>query len=275
MISKPILVTGATGKTGSRVMARLKAAGHNARSGSRKGATPFDWNNPSTWQKALHGVSAVYINYHPDYAFPGAIDNLSNFARIAKSSGVERLVMLTGRGEKHAQFGEKVIASCGLDYTIVRSAWFAQNFSEGSLWEPVMQGVLPMPGGDIEEPIIDIDDLADVIVEALIGSGHAGKTYECTGPRLLGFAEIADILSGAIGRRVDYLPISFDDFQSELEATSGTLFANIVTNIARETFDGRNAILGDGVMRAIGRQPKDFTTFANSAASEGKWAETA
>lgn len=275
MISKPILVTGATGKTGSRVMARLKAAGHNARSGSRKGATPFDWSNPSTWQKALHGVNAVYINYHPDYAFPGAIDNLGNFARIAESSGVERLVMLTGRGEKHAQFGEEVIASSGLDYTIVRSAWFAQNFSEGSLWEPVMQGVLPMPGGDIEEPIIDIDDLADVIVEALIGSGHVGKTYECTGPRLLGFAEIADILSGAIGRRVDYLPISFDDFQSELEATSGTLFANIVTNIARKTFDGRNAILGDGVMRAIGRQPKDFTTFANSAASEDKWAETA
>ena len=275
MSSNPILITGATGKTGSRIMARLKAAGHNVRSGSRKGATPFDWDNPRTWQKALDGVNAVYVNYHPVYAFPGAIDNLNNFARVAKSCGVERVVMLTGRGEHYAQLGEEVIANSGLDYTIVRSAWFAQNFSEGSLWEPVMEGVLPMPGGEIEEPIIDIDDLADVIVEALTGSGHAGQTYECTGPRLLGFAEVADILSGAIGRRVDYLPISFDDFHAELEATSGGLFADIVTNIARETFDGRNAHLGDGVMRAIGRQPRDFTTFANAAASAGKWAKAA
>jgi len=202
---------------------------------------PFDWDYPATWEKALRGIGAVYVNYHPDYAFPGAIENLSRFTRVAASCGIERLVILTGRGEHHAQLGEEVIAKSGLDYTIVRSAWFAQNFSEGSLWEPAMEGVVPMPGGDLEEPIIDIDDLADVIVEALTGAGHSGQTYECTGPRLLGFAEVADILSGAMGRRVDYLPISFEDFHAELETTSGTVFADIVTNIARETFDGRNA----------------------------------
>ena len=108
-----------------------------------------------------------------------------------------------------------------------------------------------------------------------MGSGHAGQTYDCTGPRLLGFDEVADILSGAIGRRVDYLPISFEDFHAELEATSGTVFADIVTAIARETFDGRNARLGDGVMRALGRAPRDFTEFAKVAASAGKWAKAA
>ncbi len=275
MISKPILVTGATGKTGSRVLARLKSAGHDARSGSRKAPTPFDWDDPATWEKALRGTRAVYVNYHPDYAFPGAIENLTRFTRVAVSVGVERLVVLTGRGEHHAQLGEEVIAKSGLDYTIVRSAWFAQNFSEGSLLEPVMEGVVPMPGGDLEEPIIDIDDLADVIVEALIGADHSGQIYECTGPRLLGFAEVADILSGAMGRRVDYLPISFDEFRAELEATSGATFADIVTNIARETFDGRNAKIGDGVMRAVGREPRDFTEFAQAAAAEGKWTKAA
>ncbi len=275
MTSKPILITGATGKTGSRVLARLKAAGHDARSGSRKAATPFDWDEPSTWEKALNGMGAVYVNYHPDYAFPGAIENLTQFTKVAGSCGVERLVILTGRGEHHAKLGEDVIAKSGLEYTIVRSSWFAQNFSEGSLWEPVMEGVVPMPGGDLTEPIIDIDDLADVIVEALTGSIHSEQTYECTGPRLLGFEEVADILSGAIGRRVDYLPISFEDFHAELEVTSGTVFADIVTDIARETFDGRNAKLGDGVMRAIGRQPRDFTEFAKTAAWAGKWAKAA
>ena len=275
MTSNTILVTGATGKTGSRVLARLTAAGHDTRSGSRRAATPFDWENPATWEKALDGIGAVYINFHPDYAFPGAIETLTRFTRLAASYGVERLVALTGRGERHALRGEEVIAGSGLDHSIVRSAWFAQNFSEGSLWAPVMDGVLPMPGGDLEEPIIDIDDLADVIVEALTGSGHTGQTYECTGPRLLGFAEIADILSGAMGRRVDYLPISFEDFHAELETTSGTVFADIVTEIARETFDGRNAKLGDGVLRAIGRPPRDFTAFAKAAAAAGKWAKAA
>lgn len=275
MTSKPILITGATGKTGSRALARLKAGGHDARSGSRKAPIPFNWNDPATWEKALRGMGAVYVNYHPDYAFPGAIENLTHFAGVAASCGVERLVILTGRGEFHAQLAEEVIAKSGLDYTIVRSAWFAQNFSEGSLWKPAMEGVVPMPGGDLEEPIIDIEDLAEVIVEALTGTGHSGQTYECTGPRLLGFVEVADILSGAMGRRVDYLPISFEDFHSELEATSGTVFADIVTRIARETFDGRNAKIGDGVMRAIGRAPRDFTEFAQAAAAAGKWSKAA
>ncbi len=275
MTTKPFLITGATGKTGSRVLARLKAGGHDARSGSRKAQPPFDWDNPATWEKALRGMGAIYVNYHPDYAFPGAIENLKLFTRVAVSCGVERMVILTGRGEYHAQLGEEVIAKSGMDYTIVRSAWFAQNFSEGSLWEPAMDGVVPMPGGDLEEPIIDIDDLADVIVEALTGAGHSGQTYECTGPRLLGFAEVADILSGAMGRRIDYLPNTYEDFHAELEATSGIVFADIVTSIARETFDGRNAKIGDGVMRAIGRAPRDFTEFAQAAAAAGKWAKAA
>ena len=186
MTAKPILITGATGKTGSRVLARLTAQGHDARSGSRKAPVPFDWDNPGTWQTALRGMGAVYVNYHPDYAFPGAIENLTQFTQVAASCGVDRLVILTGRGERHAQRGEAVIAASGMDHTIVRSAWFAQNFSEGSLWAPVMDGVVPMPGGNLMEPIIDIDDLADVIVEALMGSGHAGQTYDCTGTATAG-----------------------------------------------------------------------------------------
>lgn len=275
MTFKPVLITGSSGKTGSRVLARLKAAGYDARSGSRKAPVPFDWDDPTTWEKALSGTWGAYVNYHPDYAFPGAIENLTRFTEVATSCGVERLVILTGRGEHHAQLGEEVIAKSGLDYTVVRSAWFAQNFSEGSLWEPAMAGVVPMPGGDLEEPIIDIDDLADVIADALTGTGHSGQTCECTGPRLLGFAEVADILSGAMGRRVDYLPISFEDFHAELEATIGTVFADIVTSIARETFDGRNAKIGDGVQRAIGRTPRDFTEFAQAASAAGKWAKAA
>ncbi|MEM8693565.1 MAG: hypothetical protein AAGG57_16995 [Pseudomonadota bacterium] len=153
MTPKPILITGATGKTGARVLAQLKAAWHDARSGSRKAPIPFDWDDPATWEKALRDMRDVYVNYHPDYAFPEAIVNLTRFTRVAASCGVERLVILIGRGENHAQLSEGVISRSGLDYTSVRSAWFAQNFFEGSLWEPLMAGVVPMPGGDLEEPL--------------------------------------------------------------------------------------------------------------------------
>jgi uncharacterized protein YbjT (DUF2867 family) len=79
-----------------------------------------------------------------------------------EGAGVEHLVLLSGRGEHHARLGEEVVRASGVDFTIVRAAWFAQNFSEGYLRDPILAGVLPMPGGDIREPIIDIDDIADV-----------------------------------------------------------------------------------------------------------------
>ena len=104
--------------------------------------------------------------------------------------GVEHLVLLSGRGEHHARLGEDVVRNSGLSFTIVRAAWFAQNFSEGYLRDPILAGILPMPGGMIAEPIIDIDDIADVVVAALTEDGHVGELYEVTGPRLMTFAEI-------------------------------------------------------------------------------------
>ena len=167
MQTRPTLVIGATGKTGSRVANILDQKGVPVRRGSRGAAIPFDWDKPETWNPALEGVISAYVTYFPDIAIPGAVEKVEALAAAAKVAGVEHLVMLTGRGEHHARLGEEVIRSSGVDYTIVRAAWFAQNFSEGYLRDPVLEGVLPMPGGDILEPIIDIDDIADVAVAAL------------------------------------------------------------------------------------------------------------
>ena len=187
----PILVIGATGKTGSRVASKLQALGHAVRLGSRNAPIPFDWEAPETWAAALSGVRAAYVTYFPDLAFPGAVDKLDALCRTARAAGVEHLVLLSGRGEHHARLGEEVVRNSGPDFTIVRAAWFAQNFSEGYLREPVLAGVLPMPGGDVVEPIIDVDDIADVVVAALTEGGHEGELYEVTGPRLMSFAEMA------------------------------------------------------------------------------------
>lgn len=275
MTTQPILVLGATGKTGSRIANRLEQKGLSVRRGSRSAAIPFDWEDRDTWAAALDGVSSVYISYYPDIAVPGAVETVAAFVEQARVAGVAKLVLLTGRGEYHAQQAEEVVRNSGLRFTIVRAAWFAQNFSEGALHETVMAGLLPMPGGEVREPIVDVDDIADVAVAALSESGHDGELYEVTGPRLMTFAEMAAELSVASGRQVAHLPISFEDFHAALLPVQGEMIADVLTTIARETLDGRNAHLADGVARAMGRAPRDFTAFASDAAQAGAWAEAA
>ena len=132
MQNDPILVIGATGKTGRRVATQLETQGHTVRRGSRNSATPFDWEAPETWAPALTGAKSAYVTYFPDLAFPGAVEKLESLVETAKSSGVEKLVLLSGRGEHHARLGEEVVQNSGLIYTLVRAAWFAHGTSSQS-----------------------------------------------------------------------------------------------------------------------------------------------
>ena len=275
MQTQPILVIGATGKTGARVAAKLEAMNLPVRRGTRRAAIPFDWDDESTWAPVLSGVSKAYVTYFPDLAFPGAVEKVAAFCAVARTTGLDHIVLLSGRGEHHARLGEEAVRASGLDFTLVRSAWFAQNFSEGYLRDPILEGVLPMPGGMIREPIIDIDDIADVVVTALTEDGHKGELYEVTGPRLLSFADMADILSTASGNPIQHVPITFEDFHANVAAAGDDFVADVFTAIARETLDGRNAHLSDGVQRALGRQPRDFSDYAALAAKSGAWSKVA
>lgn len=271
MTNRPILVVGATGKTGSRVAANLEEKGLAVRRASRSSDIPFDWEKPTTWASALKGVQKAYVTYFPDLAFSGAVEKLDAFTKVASASGLKHIVLLSGRGEYHACLGEEVVRASEIPFTIIRSAWFAQNFSEGYLRDPILAGLLPMPGGDVVEPIIDIDDIADVAVAALTEEGHLGALYEVTGPRLMTFAEMAEVLAEATGRPIQHIPITFEDFHAGLAQSADDLVADVFTAIARETLDGRNAQLSDGVERALGRKPRDFSAFATAAVFRGAW----
>ncbi|KUF10320.1 NAD(P)H-binding protein [Pseudoponticoccus marisrubri] len=275
MQTDPILVIGATGKTGRRVVRRLEARGLPVRHGARGAPIPFDWEAPATWAPALSGVRAAYVTYFPDLAFPGAVDTLSAFCETARDAGVEHLVLLSGRGEHHARLGEEVVRNAGPAFTILRAAWFAQNFSEGYLRAPILSGLLPMPGGDVAEPILDVEDIADAAVAALNEPRHRGQLYELTGPRLMRFADMAVALSAAIGRPIRHVPISFEAFHAEVARAGGEFVADVFTGIARETLDGRNAQVRDGVQQVLGRPPRDFTEFARDAAVAGAWRDVA
>lgn len=269
---KPTLVLGGTGKTGRRVVDRLAARGLPVRIGSRSGEPPFDWDDRATWAPALQGVESVYISYYPDIAVPGAVETVGSFAELAVATGVPRLVLLSGRGEREAELAEQAVHDSGADLTILRSTWFNQNFSESYFLDYLLEGEVALPAGDTGEPFVDADDIADVAVAALTDDRHIGQLYELTGPRLLSFAEAVAEIADATGREIRYAPISLEMFESELTALG--IPADVVdqlTYLFGEVLDGRNAHLADGVQRALGRQPRDFRDYARDAAATGIW----
>ena len=223
------------------------------------------------WAPALAGVDAVYITYYPDLAFPGAADTVGSFADLAVAKGARRLVLLSGRGEDGARQAEIRVQESGADWTIVRCAFFNQNFSE-TFVDAVRHGALAMPGGDTAEPFLDADDIADVVVASLTDDRHIGQLYELTGPRLLTLTQAAAELSSAVGREVRYVSVTAQEYASEL-ATHGLPEEEAVpiSELIAEVLDGRNSHVTDGVQRALGRPPRDFADYARDTAVTGVW----
>lgn len=272
MVARTTLVLGGTGKTGRRVADRLTARGVPVRIGSRSGAPPFDWDDPATWQEAVHDVGAVYVSYFPDLAMPGATAAIRAFTDVAVKGGVPRLVLLSGRGEVEAQQCEQIVRDSGVEWTIVRASWFSQNFSESYFLDPIRAGELALPAGNVGEPFIDADDIADVAVAALTESGHVGQLYEVSGPRLWTFTEAVAEIARVTGRNIRYVRVPLEEYASGLEqAQLPPELVSLITYLFKEVLDGRNAWVADGVMRALGRPARDFSDYVRDTAATGVW----
>ncbi|WP_423203564.1 NAD(P)H-binding protein [Pseudomonas kribbensis] len=270
--AQPFLVLGATGKTGSRISKRLIEEGHPVRPGSRNAPIPFDWDNPSTWSAALTGARAVYISYQPDLAMPGALETLQAFVSLAVAHHVKHLVLLSGRGEIEAQEAERIVQNSGIDWTILRASWFFQNFSEAHFLDPIIEGQLVLPVGNIAEPFVDAEDIAEVAVQVLTKPGHKGKFYELTGPRALTFYEALEEISSATGRDIQFTQVSAQAYLKELEHRQlPTPYVNLLLYLFTTVLDGRNAAVADGVKQALGRPANDFSAYARRTASTGIW----
>jgi uncharacterized protein YbjT (DUF2867 family) len=266
------LVIGGTGKTGRRIAQRLQQQGAPVRVGSRSGQPPFDWDDRATWEPALHGAASAYVSYYPDVAVPGAPEAVGSLAECAVASGTRRLVLLSGRGEAEAQRAEQAVQASGAEWTIVRCSWFMQNFSEGYLLDPVLGGEVALPVGDVPEPFVDAEDIADVAAAALTDDRHAGGLYELTGPRALTFAEATEEIAQACGREVSFVPVPIDAYAAAA-ADDGVPDDALAAlrYLFTEVLDGRNANPADGVKRALGRPPRDFRDFARRVAASGIW----
>ncbi|MER7080039.1 Uncharacterized conserved protein YbjT, contains NAD(P)-binding and DUF2867 domains [Saccharopolyspora kobensis] len=279
MSENPILVTGATGKSGSRVAARLRAAGLPVRAASRGGEHTFDWADGRTWDSALEGVRAAYLVQVDGTRF------VRPFVERAVRHGVRRLVLASGRGIDDPDYAndpggvrdalldsEAAVRESGLEWTISRPGWFAQNFSEGFFAEAVAAGELRLPGGDGAVSFVDAEDIAAVVVAALTEAGHSGQIYELSGPEALTLAEAVAAISTAAGREIRYVPLSVEDFVAEqvaqgIPAPEAAGFADVLEPLR----NGTDAHVSDGVQRALGREPRTFAEFARSTAAAGGW----
>ncbi|MFE3764757.1 NmrA family transcriptional regulator [Streptomyces sp. NPDC059104] len=262
------LVIGGHGKTGRRVVERLRDRGDAVRVGSRRGEPAFDWDEPAGWAAALEGVDRVYVTFQPDLSVPGAPDLIGALASAAVVAGARRLVLLSGRGEESAELCEERLKVPGAEWTVVRASWFDQNFDESFFLDSVRAGQIALPVADAVEPFVDAGDIADVVVAALTDDRHVGRTYELSGPRLLSLADVADELSKATGREIAYVPVSTEEYRAVLRENG---LPEELVELFTVILDGRNAHLVDGVREVLGREAKDFAEYAREVAANGVW----
>ncbi len=268
-----VLVIGGTGKTGRKVVEGLTQAGQNVRIGSRKSDPSFDWDTPENWPAALAGIDKVYIVYYPDLAVPGAFEAIQGLTEAAKKAGVKKAVLLSGKGEKEAERCEQVVVDSGLDYTLVRASWFNQNFSESFLQAPLLAGHLALPMPEAKIPFVDTDDIAAIVVKALLEDIHNGKTYEVTGPRMLTFKEVAEEVSKGTGRKISYQAVSMEEYNGMMKAQGlPDDYIWLFDYLFREVLGNeKNQIVSNDVEKVLGRKAIDFSDFVQRMASAGVW----
>jgi uncharacterized protein YbjT (DUF2867 family) len=273
MKQRKILILGGKGKTGSRVVERLRNLKfNNIRIGSRSETPAFDWENESTWLDVIKGMETVYITFQPDLAIPAAVETIKKFTSLAHENGINKMVLLSGRGEKEAQLCEQIVMNTAQTWTIIRASWFNQNFSESVFLDPILAGHVALPRAEALEPFTDANDIADVVVQAIIDNKHNGQIYELTGPRLLTIPQAITEISNACGRNIQFQPLTLDENVQLLRRYQlPEDYIWLVNYLFAEVLDGRNATVSSDIEKVLGRKATDFSEYAKVTAVTGIW----
>ncbi|ASQ93057.1 NAD(P)H-binding protein [Streptomyces sp. 11-1-2] len=276
MSNDTTLVLGATGKTGRRILARLRLHGTPVRAASRSSRTRFDWSDPGGWDAALRGIAVAYV------VAPRVPGPVHEFVARAEAAGVRRLVLLSGRGSDtwgDSTFGldmrsaEDAVRGSALEWTVLRPSNFAQNFDEDVFQAPLVAGELALPAGTVPEPFIDAEDVADAAAAVLTETDrHAGRIYELTGPRALTFGEAVELISRASGRPLAYRQVSPAEYTAALvEEGVGEEDAHHVAEMFVMMERGLLAGTTDDLATVLGRAPRTFEDYVVRAAAAGAW----
>jgi uncharacterized protein YbjT (DUF2867 family) len=132
--------------------------------------------------------------------------------------------------------------------------------------DPILAGEVALPVGPVPEPFVDAEDIADVAVAAQAQPGHSRQLYELTGPRALTFVDAIGEIARATGLDIRYPSIAPQEYCAALvQAQVPEVMIELVLYLFSTVLDGRNTAVADGVQRALGRAPRDFTQYVKSA----------
>ena len=216
-----ILITGATGNVGRAVLAALpRRANLDIRAGVRdvaRGAAalaayphvrpvPFDFADPAGQQAALAGCDSVFLLRPPQLT-----NDFGDFIARAGRAGVRHIVFLSVQGAEHNRFiphhkTEQLLVKSGLAYTLLRPAYFMQNFTTTLRPDLVARHRIFLPAGRARFALIDVGDIGRVAALVLTESGprHHGQAYTLTAQYRLTFQQMAAQLSAGLGRAIRY-----------------------------------------------------------------------
>jgi ergot alkaloid biosynthesis protein len=265
-----ILITGGSGKTGSRIVTQLRQAGREPRVAERSphtaGAVRFDWMDASTYGEALKEVGAVYL-----LAPTNATDVLAAmrpFLEKALTEGVEKFVLLSASmleeggpmmGAVHA-----FLKSQAPQWAVLRPTWFMQNFSEQQHLLPIREeDAIYSATEDGRVPFIDADDIAAVATHALLSADFPNGDLVLTGPETLSYDDVAAILSQTLGRTVTHRRISEKQLSERFQSQGMTTeYANVLAAMDTAIARGGEDRVTDEVRRVTGHSPTNFQKFA-------------
>jgi uncharacterized protein YbjT (DUF2867 family) len=280
-----VLVTGATGNVGSRVVQELRGRGVAARAfvrdpgraaailGPEVELAVGDFADPASVEAALRGVDTLFLacgNVPPQVAYEtGVID-------AATRAGVRRLVKLSALGAEpgspvafwdwHARIEAHLRAS-GIPAVVLRPRFYMTNLL-GSVDTIRSAGAVIAPAEGVKVPMIDPADVAATAAVTLTADGHEGRTYELTGPEVVTFADVAAQLAEVTGRPVRFLPVpDAAALDGLVEAGApGWLAENVVAVFGMLRRDPAAQVTG--VVHALtGRQPRHLAEFLRGHAA--------
>jgi uncharacterized protein YbjT (DUF2867 family) len=262
------LVLGGTGKTGARVANRLIGLGHSVRTAARHGGdVRFDWDDPATHRNAVEGADRVYLI--PPVMRTRFAPQVSAFLDLAEAVGVRHVTYLSAYGIEFAP-PDVALRAVELDLTdrstlthsIVRPAWFMQNFSETFLM-PVDDAIV-VPTGSGGEAFVDAEDIAAVAAATLADPGaHAGAEYAPTGPDILTVGEAADIIGSVTGRPVRHVDIDRLTWVDSVIASGvPDQYGEMLQMLTETIASGRGSRPNDDIEKVTGAPPTSFTDFA-------------
>jgi uncharacterized protein YbjT (DUF2867 family) len=271
-----VLVLGATGKTGSRVAERLSAHEVSIRTAARSGADArFDWDNQATWEHTLHGATGLYL-VSPILRIDFA-DLVGRFLDQAERAGVRHVTYLSAYGIEHAP-AEVALRAVELDLavrgsltsTVIRPAWFMEDFSETFL-QPVNDEIV-VPAGDGAEAFVSVEDIAAVAALTLTEpETHAGRVYAPTGPQALTMAEAAAMISAAAGRTITYRDTDREQWIAAMVSTGiPAEYAAVLRPLTATVASGNGARPNSDVLDITGTAPVTFAEFAAKTAPAWK-----